>query len=371
MGKVYLARRESNGAKVALKVLPPRRANKSPQALARFRREIELSRRVVHPNVAVTLEAGEHDGVPYMAMELVQGSSLYELLKSRGGKPLRVADAARYFVEVLDGLAAAHDAGLVHRDIKPSNLMATPEGHAKILDLGLAKALGEESPLTRADTVLGTLDYASPEQLSDAASADARSDLYSLGCTIYYALAGRPPFAGGDAINKIFKQRLEDPPPLEKISPGVPAAFAAIVRKLMAKNPEDRYASAPEAAGDLARWADPVVSDALKTAGSRVAQSYRPPRLPRPIDDSDSDLSADDPPRALRDLGPAEPDPPRLRRPPPEPVRAVVTEFREPEDFSGIRPPPTAPGESAWLLGFLAMLAVLGAIGVLFYALLR
>ena len=371
MGKVYLARRESNGAKVALKVLPPRKQLESTHALARFHREIDLSKRVMHPNVARTLEAGEQDGVPFMAMELVPGSSLHDLIKARDDRPLRVPVAARYFIEALAGLQAAHDAGLVHRDVKPSNLMVTPDGHAKLLDLGLARALGDEQPLTRADAVLGTLDYASPEQLTDASSADARSDLYSLGCALYFALSGRPPFAGGDAINKIFKQRLEDPPPLEKIAPGVPAAFAAIVRKLMAKSPADRYASASEASRDLGRWANPEVSEALTLLGSEAARSFRPP--PADLDD-DSETSEGGPPQDLRELGPAEPDPPRIRRAPRQPAPAVVTQVDQRAELDAIarlRPPPAPPGEGTWLLGFVAMLVVLGALAVVFYALIR
>ena len=161
-----------------------------------------------------------------MVMEYVEGESLYQLVKGRRGGPLRVPDAARYFLQVLDGLGAAHAGGLIHRDIKPSNLMVTPDGGAVILDLGLARASGEASALTLANVVIGTLDYASPEQLGDASKADPRSDLYSLGCTLYFALAGRPPFEGGDMVNKIFKHRMEDPEPLERVARGVPAAFA-------------------------------------------------------------------------------------------------------------------------------------------------
>ena len=111
---------------------------------------------------------------------------------------------------------------------------------------------------SRANTVLGTLDYASPEQLSDASRADVRSDLYSVGCTLYFTLSGRPPFEGGDVINKIFRQRLDDPEPLENIARGVPAAFAAMVRKLMAKKPDERYQTCKELRADMARWTDPA-----------------------------------------------------------------------------------------------------------------
>ncbi len=157
--------------KVAIKVLPPKQAAESEQALLRFRREMDLSQRVQHPNLARTFQVGEADGVHFMIMEYIPGDSLFHLVKARGG-PLRVPDTARYFLKVLDGLGAAHAAGLIHRDIKPSNLMITPDGDAKILDLGLARALEDEHSLTRPNTVLGTLDYASPEQLSDAAKAD-------------------------------------------------------------------------------------------------------------------------------------------------------------------------------------------------------
>ncbi|MBX6316712.1 MAG: serine/threonine protein kinase, partial [Isosphaeraceae bacterium] len=278
MGKVYLAVHEADGTKVAIKVLPPKKALEEAQALHRFRREMELSQRVRHPNIARTIDVGAEDGVHYMVMEYIRGDSLYHLVRERG--PWRVPDAARYFLKVLDGLNAAHDAGVIHRDIKPSNLMVTPEGDARILDLGLAKAMGDENPLTRPNVVIGTLDYASPEQLSDAASADVRSDLYSLGCTLYFALAGRPPFEGGDVINKIYKQRMEDPEPLERIAQGVPAAFAAIVRKLMAKEPADRYPSGRDLQADLARWTDPAIVRAILGAEAETAQAF-PPHPPQ------------------------------------------------------------------------------------------
>ena len=144
MGKVYLAiddRREQ----VAIKVLPPRKAAEEDNALLRFRREMELSQRCSHPNLARTLAVGSEGDVHFMVMEYIPGKSLFDLVKNEGVGPLRVPDAAKLFLKVVDGLEAAHRSGLVHRDIKPSNIMITPLGEAKLLDLGLARALGRRN----------------------------------------------------------------------------------------------------------------------------------------------------------------------------------------------------------------------------------
>lgn len=370
MGKVFLAVHEQNGDRVALKVLPPRKALEEEQALARFRRETDLSRRVNHPNIARTIEVGEADGIHYMVMEYVPGDSLYNIVRSRHGGPLRVPDAARFFLKVLDGLNAAHAAGLVHRDIKPSNLMVTPDGQAKLLDLGLAKALGEESPLTRVNVVIGTLDYASPEQLSDAARADLRSDLYSIGCTLYFALSGRPPFPGGDVINKIYKQRMEDPRPLEKVARGVPSAFAAIVRKLMAKDPADRYQKGAAVQADLARWTDPTILPAILGAEATQARDFRPP--PPTLEEVDLRVFDEEIPHGsggniLRDLGESEARPAPYNKPPPQPRPALILSEDDFEDG----PPPLpriAPDDNRWLIRFIAVVCVLGAVAILLIA---
>ena len=359
MGKVYLAVRGQDGFRVAIKVLPPSKALDGGQALPRFRREMDLSQRARHPNLARTLDVGQDGDVHFMILEYVPGESLYHLVKHPKGGPLRVTDAARYFLKVIDGLEAAHNVGLVHRDIKPSNLMVTPEGDAKILDLGLARLIGDvEGSLTRHNVVIGTLDYASPEQLGNAAQADRRSDLYSLGCTLYFALAGRPPFEGGDVVNKIFKQRMDDPEPLERVARGVPSAFAAIVRKLMNKAPDDRYQTADELRQDLARWADPAVVHSILGAEADAARAFRPP--PPEVEDDDLrvlDLRAGSSAvESLRDFGAAEAETAPMHRPPLPPRPAVV------------RPAPVLPrskrsanlqDETRWLILF-----VVGTIGI-------
>lgn len=367
MGKVYLAAHRQDGMRVAIKVLPPSKATGGTQALARFRREMELSRLANHPNLARTIDVGQAGNVHFMVLEYVPGESLYQLVKHPRGGPLRVPDAARFFLKVVDGLEAAHAAGLVHRDIKPSNLMVTPDGDARVLDLGLARLMDEESQMTRPNLIVGTVDYASPEQLGNAGLADRRSDLYSLGCTIYFSVSGRPPFEGGDLVNKIFKQRLDDPEPLERAARGVPAGFAAVVRKLMAKDPADRYQDCGGLRADLARWADPAVVRSILGAEAEAARAFRPP--PPEIDDDDLlRLDSDDSSpitSALRDLGSAEAAPAPMRKSPKAPRPALVLSEDRPLPRRG------AVDESRWLVRFIAGAVVLGALVILVITLIQ
>jgi serine/threonine protein kinase len=366
MGKVYLAKRRGDNQKVALKVLPPAKQRESKNALERFQREMDLSRLVRHKYIARTLDVGSDNGVHFMAMEFVSGASLLDLVKDPSRGPLRVHDAARLFIKVCEGLAAAHDVGLVHRDIKPANIMVTPEGDARILDLGLARTIEEENALTRPNTIIGTLDYASPEQLSDAAKANARSDLYSVGCTLYFALSGRPPFEGGDVVNKIYKHRMDEAEPLERVAAGVPAEFAAIVKKLMAKEPSDRYESARDLANDLARWTDPNTTKALLGERGERARAFRPP--PPRIDDADLRVldmeGASSLDIALRDLGDAEAAPAPSKKNAPAAKAAVV--LPAPTAAAQARP----PAERAWITYLLIGVVLTGAVALLLIALL-
>ncbi len=374
MGKVYLAQPEGGGEPVAIKVLPPSKAAAEEQALLRFHREMDLSQRVKHPNLAQTLDVGREGDVYFMILEFVRGRSLYQMVKEDNGGPFRVYDAARFFMKVLAGLAAAHEGGLIHRDIKPSNIMITPEGDAKILDLGLARVLGEEGVLTRPNVVIGTLDYASPEQLGDAARADQRSDLYSVGCTLYFMLTGRPPFEGGDVVNKIFKQRMDDPEPLERVARGVPSAFAAIVRKLMNKAPADRYQTCAELSADLARWTDPQVIRGIIGAAADSARAFRPP--PPDLDDDDlrvlngelaSIEGASAGPRTLRDLGAAEPPPAPMKKPPAPPRQALVVSS---DEFERLPPPKRERDERERLIHFIAIALTSGILVIVLIAVL-
>ena len=255
MGIVYLARDGRGGQLAALKVLSPRKAE--GRMLARFRREMEISRKVNHPNVALTYDSGEYLGAHFIAMEYIPGQNLYRLVQAEG--PLRTARAARLFAEVASGLHHAHEQGLVHRDLKPSNIMVTPHDHAKVLDLGLAIIQGEEvqdpAIVGGHGYIVGSMDYIAPEQTTDATKVDRRADVYGLGCCLYFAVSGKPPFPGGTNVDKIHCHRTQEPVPLLHLNPSLPPAFVQIVRKMTAKDPARRYATARAVEEDLRAWA--------------------------------------------------------------------------------------------------------------------
>jgi serine/threonine protein kinase len=263
MGIVYLARAE--GPPVALKLLSPRRAAGEPRMLTRFMREIDVGLTLPpHPHLSRTLDAGASDGVHYLAMEYVPGRTVKQLVAGSG--PLSVRQAARVFADVAAGLHQAHLAGFVHRDLKPANVIVTPAGRAKLLDFGFALVRGEPAPtdptvLGGPGYAVGTMDYLAPEQSADPMAVGPAADVYSLGCSLYYAVAGCPPFPGGTPQDKIRWQRTAEPPSVSQINPTVPADFALLIERLMAKDPSARPQSAEEVARLLAPWADPIRPD--------------------------------------------------------------------------------------------------------------
>jgi serine/threonine protein kinase len=257
MGAVFLVRDERSEQLAALKILPPKLARTEERMLARFRREMELSQRVSHPHLAQTYESGEYRGVHYLAMEYIPGLTLSKLVAQEG--PLPMARAARLMAEVASGLDHAHKQGLIHRDLKPSNILVTPHDHAKVLDLGLALMSGEKggdsAVVGGQGVIVGTMDYISPEQTLDAVNVDGRSDLYSLGCTLYFALTGQPPFPGGSSRDKVMRHRSDLPTPLEILAPTLPGGFVGLVERLMDKDPDRRPATAESAESELRAWA--------------------------------------------------------------------------------------------------------------------
>jgi serine/threonine protein kinase len=274
MGSVYLALDARSGQHVALKVLPPKMAREKERSLARFEREKTVSQRIRHPNIALTQEAGVTHGVHYIAMEYIPGQTLYRLVTKEG--PLLVSRAGQLFAEVADALDYAHSQGVIHRDLKPSNIMVTPNDHAKILDLGLAFLVGEEvedvEVVGGKGYVVGSVDYMAPEQTRDSSAVDPRTDIYALGCCIYFALTGKPVFPAGGTKEKIQAHRQMGPEPIVNRNPQVPDGFDDVVHRMLAKDPVHRYQTAAEAARELRRWAGGGSSLPIESTGDATYQ---------------------------------------------------------------------------------------------------
>ena len=268
MGTVYLARDSRNGETAAIKVVSPKRAKGGDRHLARFQREMMLSQKLKHPSVALTRDVGVFKGVHYLVLEYIPGLTLYRLVLRDG--PLSVPRTARLFVEICSALEHAHSQGLIHRDLKPSNIMVTPDDHAKVLDLGLALLIGEEvddpEVVGGKGYVVGSVEYIAPEQTRDPTQVDARADLYSLGCTLYFALTGRGPFAGqgppglpGSLSPKelIRAHRHPEPESIRSRNPNVPEGLANLIHRLMAKKPKHRPESAAIVRQELLPFSEP------------------------------------------------------------------------------------------------------------------
>jgi serine/threonine protein kinase/formylglycine-generating enzyme required for sulfatase activity len=288
MGAVYKARHGKLGKLVALKILPQHLLSRS-DALSRFEREMLAVGSLQHPNIIQALDAGEIGGSHYLSMEYVEGQDLQQFVQTQG--TMSVVNACQAIRQAAQGLAAAHQLGLVHRDIKPSNLFVTKQtGQIKILDMGLALLVQEETPaaLTTTGECFGTPDYMAPEQWNDAHACDARSDLYSLGCTLYFLLTGRPPYHSDthrSAANKMKGHVLDAIPDLALARSDVPAGVVAIYLKLMAKTPSERFASADELATALAPWVKALPAPSGPTAAPKIqtvatARQGAPPRRP-------------------------------------------------------------------------------------------
>jgi serine/threonine protein kinase len=250
MGEVFRARHRRMNRIVALKVLPPT-AVASPEALRRFEREVAaIARFEEHPNVVTAYDAGESDGIHYLAMQFVDGQDLAALVARDG--PLPVPEALDAVLQAARGLEYVHRQGVVHRDLKPGNLIRDCGGAVKLMDLGLARLI-EGSPgdttecaLTGATQLMGTLEYMAPEQAEDTRQADHRSDIYGLGCTLYCLLAGRPPYRGDSPLKIVLAHREQPIPALTAVCGDVPPALDAIFRRMVAKRPEDRYQTMAE-----------------------------------------------------------------------------------------------------------------------------
>jgi WD40 repeat protein/serine/threonine protein kinase len=278
MGAVYRAEHELMERTVALKVIH-QSWSRDAGMVERFRREVKAAARLTHPNIVTAYDAEQAGDSLLLVMEYVEGTSLARLVAENG--PLPVSGACDYIRQAAQGLQHAFERGMVHRDIKPQNLMRTPDGQVKILDFGLARFAAENVPsgglpavetaqpetplrpaadtpadsLTQTGTIMGTPDYIAPEQARDAHGADIRADIYSLGCTLYDLLAGRPPFPEGTAMQKVLGHVERQPTPLTELRPEVPESLAGVVERMMAKDPAVRYQTPAQVAEALALFA--------------------------------------------------------------------------------------------------------------------
>ena len=274
MGMVYLGLDLRSKQHVAIKVLSPNKKREGHRHLLRFVREKEISKDLLHPHLVIAQDIGEKP-VDYLVMEYIPGQTLYRLVTTEG--VLSTSRAAHLFSEVASALEYAHSQGLIHRDLKPANIMVTPNDHAKVLDLGLAILEGETVDdalvLGGKGHVVGTFDYIAPEQSRDAAKVGPRADIYSLGCTLYFALTGRPPFPSGTNKEKINAHRHQEPEPILKLNPAVPEGFAALVHQFMAKQQELRPASMAAVRALLLPWTGGETEKPLDRSGDTAFQA--------------------------------------------------------------------------------------------------
>ncbi|MBT4867208.1 MAG: serine/threonine protein kinase, partial [Planctomycetaceae bacterium] len=250
MGAVYRAVDQRLQRVVALKILAPDQSQ-TQNSVQRFINEARASAQLDHDNIARVFFVGEDDGLHFIAYEYVTGTNIRELI--RGSGRLDPAEAINYTLQVAAALKHTSAAGVVHRDVKPSNIIVTPVGRAKLVDLGLARKEYSESvdELTVAGTTLGTFDYISPEQARDPRNVDVRSDIYSLGCTLYHMLTGEPPYPEGTMYQKLLKHDGKEPPDPARKNSRVPSQLSAVVRKMMASDPDRRHRDADDLIGDL------------------------------------------------------------------------------------------------------------------------
>jgi serine/threonine-protein kinase len=332
MANVYLAEDQELGRRVALKLLNDRHAS-DDQFVERFRREAQNAAGLNHPNIVSIFDRGHAEDTYYIAMEFLDGRTLKELLIRNGPTPIPIAiDYAR---QILGGLAFAHRHGIVHRDIKPHNIVVGKDGRLKVTDFGIARS--GASQMTEAGSIVGTAQYLSPEQARGAA-VDARSDLYSLGIVMYEMLTGRVPFTGDAPVEIAMKHLQNVPEPPSTIRSEVPHDLDAVVMRALAKDPEQRYASAEEMDADLARVArgltvsprtEEAMTQVLAGAGAATAATM----VTRP----------------------------RVVTPPPAPPV-----YRQPGPYYGYDEPPRRRSIWPWLLGLLAV-TIAGGAGYLLY----
>lgn len=257
MGNVFKAKHRRMRRIVCLKVLRAA-GRKSPTIMERFRREARTVAALKHPNFVVAHDAGDTEGIPFLVMEFIEGQDLSKLVQDTG--PLNVQVAIETIRQAADALEYAHGAGVIHRDVKPHNLIPGEGGMIKILDMGLARfdaymEQGQDATrhatMTNSGVVMGTVDYMSPEQAVNSRNASEKSDIYSLGCTLFFLLTGKTVFAGDTLMEKLVAHREQSPPKLRDQNEDVSFGLEAVFQKMVAKHPDDRYARMSDVSADL------------------------------------------------------------------------------------------------------------------------
>jgi serine/threonine protein kinase len=311
MGQVFKARHRVMDRLVALKIIRPELLDHA-SAVRRFHQEIRAVAQLSHPNIVTAHDADQDGNTHFLVMEYVQGIDLKKLVQSSGR--LGVRQACGYIRQAALGLQHAYERGLVHRDLKPGNLLLalprrsphgtfalppdpelTPQSAVKILDLGLAllqstdSAKNVSSTATQQGALIGTPDYMAPEQALDPRTVDIRADLYSLGCTLYFLLVGEAPFEDGSLLEKLYKHKFEPPPPLLSRRPDVPVELAAIVHKLIAKEPSDRFQTPAELVVALEPFGGAHYAIQLRPARAPFAHIDDTPSIPTQQDDEGND----------------------------------------------------------------------------------
>ncbi|HKB02163.1 MAG TPA: serine/threonine-protein kinase [Gemmataceae bacterium] len=334
MGMVFKALQPKLDRIVALKVIRPQVLAARPEILSRFHREAKAIAQLNHPNVVILFDADEVNGTHFIAMEYVEGPTLEKMVRTQG--PMSIRQACDYMRQAALGLHHAYEVGLVHRDIKPSNILVAQRsptgsggsktsanklvrpslvtirdrmaggsttasvkttqgwGQVKILDMGLARLTegldddarpqDQYTPLTRAGALLGTPDFISPEQARDARNVDIRADIYSLGCTLYYILTGKPPFPGGTDVQKLIRHQTEKPYPIEELRPGLPNEVSQVLSRMLEKRPEDRYPTPKHLADALDHYLTGSVPHTPVPSTTSIAET--PPVAETPVPNS-------------------------------------------------------------------------------------
>jgi serine/threonine protein kinase len=258
MSNVFRAVHEETGNVVAVKVLP-RSLAKNVTLLQRFMREAKSAEALDHPNIVAIYDRGFDQGRHYLVLEYVEGRDLHDRVRLNG--PLEQDEAVRFIREVAEGLRYASSQGMIHRDVKPANLLMTPEGHAKIIDLGLAlQTEDEDERVTRDGTTVGTVDYMAPEQARDSRQTSERSDIYSLGCTYYYLLTGSQPYPGGGLADKLARHYKAPIPDVRATRPELSESLSLLIRRMMEKKPERRFADYTQLIEAIDALSDPSSS---------------------------------------------------------------------------------------------------------------